>query len=96
MSSIVVNLEKKKHKKSLSLFNSFRIKYLKDLAVEKFKLEIKLLQTKTDRFKQQISKLDCNMIAYLETHFDEDIVHEKFPNSGKKNVNHTKTMPKAT
>ena len=51
-------------------------KFLKDLAVEKFKSEIKLHQTRIERHKQRISKLDCDMIAYLQTYFDEDIVAE--------------------
>ena len=37
-------------------------KIRKDLAVEKFKSEIKLLQTRTERYKQQISKLDSDMM----------------------------------
>ena len=40
-------------------------KIRKDLAVEKFKSEIKLLQTQTERYKQRISKLDCEMMEYL-------------------------------
>ena len=51
-------------------------KILKDLAVEKFKSEIKLRQTRTERYKKRISKLDCEMMEYLQTHFDEDIVAE--------------------
>ena len=51
-------------------------KIRKDLAVEKFKSEIKLLQTPAERYKQRISKLDCGMMEYLQTDFDEDIVAE--------------------
>ena len=35
------------------------------------------------------------MIAYLQTHFDEDFA-AKLSKQWKKNVNHTRTMPKAT
>ena len=48
----------------------------KDLAAEKFKSEIKLFQTRTEKYKQLILKLDCDMIAYLQTHSDNDIVKE--------------------
>ena len=40
-------------------------KIRKDLAVEKLKSEIKLLQTQTERYKQRISKLECEMMEYL-------------------------------
>ena len=36
--------------------------------------EIMVVQTGTERYKQQISKRDCDMMAYLQTHFDEDIL----------------------
>ena len=49
-------------------------KIRKDLTVEKFLSEIKLLQTQTERYEQRISKLDCDMTAYLQTQFDDDIV----------------------
>ena len=51
-------------------------KIQKGLADEKFKSEIKLLQTRTERYKQRISKLDCDMMEYLQTQFDEDVVAE--------------------
>ena len=45
-------------------------KIRKDLVVEKIKSEI------NKRYKQWISKLDCDMMEYLQAHFDEDIVAE--------------------
>lgn len=39
-------------------------KIRKDLAVEKFKSEIKLLQTRAERYEQRISKFNCDMIQY--------------------------------
>lgn len=39
-------------------------KIRKDLTVEKFKSEIKLLQTRAERYEQRISKFNCDMIQY--------------------------------
>ena len=66
----------------------------KDLAAEKFKSEIKLFQTRTEKYTQLILKLDCDMIAYLQTHSDNDIVKElsqKWKNEYESHKNNAKS-----
>ena len=67
------------HPRSLDSLDSPKdAKIRKDLAVEKFKSEAKLLQTRTETYEQQTSKLDCDMIKYLQTHCDKDFVTTLF------------------
>ena len=61
---MVVNLENRKKQKKISLFLNLSLsnevsedtKIRKDLTAEKFKSEIKPLQTQTERYKQRIFK----------------------------------------